>query len=419
MVKNFGIAFVTGRVQFQSVLKTYFDNWIEHDLINSKHIKLHLFVVYDVTYSDAEREDFRDIPPEIKAMLESVNFYGRTEIEDECRELVSGGVLTESEAELLFRAGYAGNRNAALHFARRKKMDRLLFLDDDEYPVAVTKDDRDRLSWMGQSVVGSHLRFGANADITNGRHCGYISPIPHVSFDRRLTEDDFRLFIEAISNDIISWDRVKNTTIENRGVTFAARDIIENNWVEPVQEINGMKFISGANLCFNLERMKHPPVFYNPPGARGEDAFMSTTLRNHKVMRIPCYTFHDAFSEYQHLLKGVLPQQLKGVDSRSPGIVNRFAKAAVGWARYKPLLTYITNRPNYEAVMTDAISKLEQITPRLCEHFGTSKFETVTDEFREYHKNVQAHFDSFDTAKQAWEKMIHSRTSGLPASIGG
>ena len=57
-----------------------------------------------------------------------------------------------------------------------------------------------------------------------------------------------------------------------------------------------MKFISGANLCFNLKNYKNFPPFYNPPGARGEDTFLSTCLSECSVRKVPCYTFHDGFS---------------------------------------------------------------------------------------------------------------------------
>lgn len=416
MKKNFGIAFVTGRRQFQDVLKTYFENWIEHDLINNRKINLHLFVVYDVNYSDAVSEDFRNIPPEITGLLESVHFYGRREIEDEGRRLVAEGTLNQAEYELLFGEGYAKKRNVALHFAVKHKMDRLLFLDDDEYPVAVTRG-AGNLSWMGQSIVRSHLQFGEDADITHGRHCGYISPIPHVAFDDNLTENDFRRFVEAISNDIISWEKVKETTIENHGVTLADPEILDKQTVSTVEEVNGMKFISAANLCFNLERLKKLPVFYNPPGARGEDAFMSTMLTEQKVLRIPCYTFHDAFAEYQHLLQGVLPQELKAVDSTSPAVVGRFVKASIGWMRYKPLLTYVTQPDLYDSIIDESMRKLDRSVPKLCKHFGTSEFEVVAREFRRYHSNVRTHFGEFVATKRAWSKVIETGAAPQQASV--
>ena len=48
-----------------------------------------------------------------------------------------------------------------------------------------------------------------NANVTIGYHCGYISPIPYIDFDERFTEEDMKEFIEVISNDIISWESIK------------------------------------------------------------------------------------------------------------------------------------------------------------------------------------------------------------------
>ena len=103
----------------------------------------------------------------------------------------------------MFGTGYAGKRNAILYAALDNQIDYLLFLDDDEYPLAVTANSEGCL-WSGQHVILSHLLEIPNADYTNGHHCGYVSPIPQIRFNEQLTEADFQAFIEAISNDIIS-----------------------------------------------------------------------------------------------------------------------------------------------------------------------------------------------------------------------
>ncbi len=56
--------------------------------------------------------------------------------------------------------------------------------------------------WSNQHVLESHIEYLRNADMTNGYHCGYISPIPYLEFDHILSEQDFRAFILALSNDI-------------------------------------------------------------------------------------------------------------------------------------------------------------------------------------------------------------------------
>lgn len=414
---NVGIAFVTGRKQFQHVLRTYVNNWLEYGLIEEKKVRLHLFVVYDTAYFGTEAADYRNIPPELSGMVESVNFYGGTALREERSRLVGAGVIDESEGELLFGEGYAKKRNAALYFAVQKGMDRLLFIDDDEYPLAVFDDRPSPLTWMGQSILGTHLRYSDKADITHGHHCGYISPIPKFEFNSRLTEGDFQMFVEATSNDIISWDSVKKTIIGNNGVTYADRKIVERQIVSEVNEINGMKFISGANLCFNLSRIRNLPAFYNPPGARGEDAFMSTTLSELRVVKVPCFTFHDAFLNYQRILNGVLPSRLIGVDASSSDIVHRFVKASVGWVRYKPLLVYLTQPQNYDVIIGDMKRKLALVIPKMADYFDDEGFFDVISELDRFDRNVHRHQRAFLATRTAWAKATdHVRRSERAAT---
>ncbi len=352
MITHIGIGFVTGRRHFQNVLTTNINNWLEHGLIEDKQIRLHLFIAYDLAYQNTEVKDYKNINPLLKEMIDSITFIGEEATEKETTSLTASGEISPKETLLIFGDGYAKKRNTIMYYAIKKGMDKLIFLDDDEYPMAVFKDKKNFVSWMGQSIVGSHIKFNHNADITHGYHCGYISPIPSIEFTENLTENDFRCFIETISNDIVSWENVKTNIIGNNGVTYADEEVVKNKQVVEVEEVNGLKFISGANLCFNLQRdsSKFPP-FFNPPGARGEDTFMSTCLTDLKVLKIPCYAFHDGFSSYNSLLNGVLPLSFNPADNSSPEVIKRFVKATIGWIRYKPLLLYVTQREEYEMII--------------------------------------------------------------------
>lgn len=406
MTLDIAIGFVTGRKHFQNVLASFINNWVEHGLFENKNIRLHLFVAYDLKYRKTEISDYKNIDPELAEMVHSINFYGEKAIERERKILENAGTVNEVESELLFGEGYAKKRNAVLYFAKKNRMDRLIFLDDDEYPVATMKNESGNLIWMGQSVVGTHIKYSDEADITHGHHCGYISPIPSLRFNNILTENDFRLFIEAISNEIVSWDVVKNNIINNKGVTYADPDIINESKVEEVKEIYGMKFISGANLCINLKNILHLPPFYNPPGARGEDTFMSTTLSEMKVLKVPCYTFHDGFLNYKNILNGILPTELQAVDSNSPIIIKRFINATLGWIRYKPLMVYITQRDKYEEIISAMHEKLELTIPKFCRYFNNNHFENILPELAHYHKKVKKHFAAFEATKTAWAKVM-------------
>jgi len=403
---DIGIGFVTGRRHFKKVLSTYINNWVEYGLLHDKEIRLHLLVAYDLKYAKTEISDYRNIDPELSKMVHSIHFYGRSAIKKECAQLIHSGLLNEHEADLIFGEGYAKKRNAVMYFAKKINLDRLIFLDDDEYPLAVIQNKKGPLLWMGQSVVGTHIKFSEEADITHGHHCGYISPIPYLAFNNTLTENDFKNFIGAISNEIISWDEVKLNILENKGVTYASPEKIYNRQFREVKETRGMKFISGANLCFNLRRIQFLPPFYNPPGARGEDTFMSTALSNLKVMKVPCYTFHDGFLQYNNILNGILPVELRAVDSSSQLVVDRFINAAIGWIRYKPLMLYITQHEAYESIIEQVKAQLADTIPKLCTYFHNEHFLKITEELFRYHKNVRRHYRSFQETKIVWAKLI-------------
>lgn len=401
---NVGVGFVTGRKNFKSVVKTYVDNWNESGLVDNKKSALHLFVAYDLKYKSTKVSDYKITDEEILDRVDSAYYLGNASITNEAQYLVEKKVISLKEAKLIFGEGYAMKRNAVLYFALKNKMDYLIFLDDDEYPIATIKIN-DTIFWKGQEVLSTHINNIQHADMTHGHHCGYISPIPHLDFNDKLSEDEFRIFIESISNDIINWDSIKEK-MNDGGVTYADLDIINSKITEVVKEINGMKFISGANLGFNLKNLDKLFPFYNPPGARGEDTFLSTCIGECSIRKVPCYTFHDAFSTYEHLILGVLPNKLKAMRADSGVITKRFLKASIGWIRYKPLLLYITQRGNYEAEIMKMKENLSYVIPKICNYFGNDEFKKILVELEFYHTHVEEHYKDFENTKLAWLKII-------------
>ncbi len=401
-----GIGFATGRRSFQKVLKTHFYNLEESGLAENERISLNLLVAYDLAYQKTRATDFTKIPKDLDAKLDDKVFISDETIQEEINDLIERGILTASQAQLIFEKGYAAKRNAVVYFAIKNKMDYLMFLDDDEYPMAVT-NTRKRAVWSGQHVLSSHLKHINRADITHGYHCGYISPIPYVEFNDVLSEDVFREFIESISNDIIKWDNLMSV-MKDGGVTYANTWILQQDEATEVQEINHSKFISGANLCINLTDPERLFPFYNPPGARGEDTFLSTCLSDRLVLKVPSYTFHDGFSTYNHILDGVLPIHLEFIKADNKRIVDRFYRACIGWIRYKPLLLYITQRDVYEEKTAEIYRQLEQTLPVICEYFKAPEFMHVLTEFKKYTKNVGKHYEEFQEAKKAWTNIMSS-----------
>jgi hypothetical protein len=416
---NLGIGFVTGRKNFKNLIKTYINNWNEYGFVENSEISLNLFIAYDLKYSGAKENDYHNLDPEILKMINSVHYIDGTLLFSEKKRLMKNFILKSAEVDLIFGEGYAKKRNAVMYFALKCQMDYLLFIDDDEYPVAPLKIETGELIWKGQNVLGTHLKHIVNADITHGHHCGYISPIPNFTFNSMLGEDDFKTFIEAVSNDIISWDSIK-TKMESGGITLADYQLLASRQAYEVKEVRGAKFISGSNLCLNLNKAEQIAPFYNPPGARGEDTFLSTCLRRLKVVKVPCYTFHDGFLYYPHLLQGVLPGILKPAQNTSKLICTRFLKAALGWARYKPLLLYITQPGKYIAEITKIEGQLLMVLPKLCRYFNNKEFSGIYQEFMRYHHLVRDHFQEFEATKFAWSKVLKilcSEKTSFPEKI--
>ena len=399
-----GIGFATGRKSFKKVLRSYINNWKEAGLVDNPNVSLNVIVAYDLNYNNTIKSDYTTVAPELKEHIDDIIFIGKEEVDRAINELESKKIITHEQGRVIFGKGYAAQRNAVLYTAVKNKMDYLIFLDDDEYPVAVTCT-RGTAVWGGQHVLSRHLEEIVNADITHGHHCGYISQIPYLEYNDILAEEDFRGFIEAVSNDILSWDSVKATML-NGGVTYADPKVLIENRSYEVAEINNAKFISGGNLGINLTNPERVFPFYNPPGARGEDTFLGTCLTNHKVIKVPCYTFHDGFSTYNHLLEGVLPIKLKFIKTEDDIIVTRFYNACMGWIRYKPLLMYVTEPETYPERVAIIKKKLHKAVPKLCSYFDRPEFMKLEDEFDKYSKDTIKHYAGFMETQQIWGDMM-------------
>ncbi len=401
---NVGVGFVTGRKNFKNVANTYINNWNDEGEINGKKSSLHLFVAYDLKYKSTKASDYNITNEKLLDIVDSAYYLGDAMIKNEANYLVDKKIITRRESKLIFGEGYAMKRNAVLYFSIKHKMDYLIFLDDDEYPLANIRLG-DNVFWRGQEVLSTHINNLKYCDMTHGHHCGYISPIPHFKFNNDFTENEFKIFIESISNDIIHWDSIKKV-LEDDGVTYADPKIMNSENIKEVKEVNGMKFISGANLGFNLKNIKKIFPFYNPPGARGEDTFLSTCLSECNIQKVPSYTFHDGFSFYEHLIFGVLPNKLKAMLSNSTLNKKRFLKASIGWIRYKPLMLYITQRESYEADIEKIKQDLAKVLPSICKFFGDNEFQSILDELEYYHTHVVEHYKDFENTKLAWIKLL-------------
>ena len=403
-----GIGFATGRKSFRKVLSAYIRNWLEakKKLPDDYKVSLNLFVAYDTDYLKTQSTDYTNLSQDIVDQFDQIVFIGAKNSLRNIERLERRDQFQKAELRSVFGSGYAGKRNAILFSALENRMDYLLFLDDDEYPLAVTKS-QDVCLWSGQHIILSHLLEIPNADYTNGLHCGYVSPIPQIPFREDFTEDDFRSFIEAISNDIINWDNMRRL-MRSGGVTYASTEVLMKRQPQEVREVKCCKFISGANLCINLTKPERTFPFFNPPGARGEDTFLSTMLHDRTVLEIPVYAFHDGFSSYKNILSGVLPTELAPIKADSQAIITRFLSACIGWVRYKPLLVYLTNPQGFTQEIDNMRQTLSEVLPKLANYFQNDGFLKVLTELEDYQANAKKHAAQFRLAQTTWQKLIQT-----------
>lgn len=401
-VVNLGIGFVTGRPNVCRIINSYYKNMLEQIKLYNKECKITIFVLYDLSYQYTKRTDFYNLIPDVYKNIK-IKYITPEDIEEEKKKVISRYSFSKKEAELIFGHGHAKGRNTLMYYALKENIDYLLFWDDDEYPVAVLKDEDKNLKWEKQNNIFEHLKHIENSDVTIGHHCGYISPIPYIDVENQIAEEDFKNFIESISNDIINWDNIKEKFNKDNGVTFAKKEIMENGAFEIKGDGVG-KWVAGSTLCLNLTHIDKIPAFYNPEGARGEDTFFSTMLNNSTVKRIPTYHFHDGFLKYTNIMKEKYPKVLRKI-STEEDISTRFLQASLGWIKYKPLFMYITNREEYKENINIIKEKLEKSIPKIDMLFHTANFKSVIVALQDADNNVKKHYKEYLETNNVWNRL--------------
>ena len=404
MIK-FGIGFVTGRPNVCKVINGTYERLINQFKDSDKKVELTIFILFDLGYQYTTRVDFYGIIPNVYKDIK-IRYITPEDIEEEKKKLIGREKLTKQETELFFGHGHAKGRNTLMYYAKKHKMDYLLFWDDDEYPVACIKDRKtNELTWKEQDNIARHLKYIENSDITIGYHCGYISPIPYVELNEEIDEELFKQYIEAISNDIISWDSIKEKFTKDNGITYADIDIANGKNVYEKKVEGKGKWVSGSTLCINLNNINKIPAFYNPDGARGEDTFFSVNLINTKVVKVPVYHFHDGFLKYTGIIRKNYPKTLRRIKATDEEVEQRFLKASRGWIKYKPLLLYITDNEHYKEKIKDNHKKLEKSIPEVNKLFQDNAFDILLSDFEEYDRNVKKHYEEFIKVNEIWNKL--------------
>lgn len=399
---NFGIGFVTGRDNVCNIINNYYKNMLEQVSKYKYKVNLTIFILYDMSYQQVKREDFYQIKPEVYKGI-NIRYITPETIKEETKKLAARKDMNIDDMNFFLGHGHAKGRNTIMYFAIKHKMNYLLFWDDDEYPVANIKE-KGNIVWIKQDNILKHLEFmqSEDADVTIGYHCGYISPIPYINYNEIFKEEDMKDYIEAISNDIISWESIKEKMSNSNGVTYANKEIANGIGAYEIQSDGLGKWVSGSTLCLNLNRKNKIPAFYNPPLARGEDTFFSTLLGDAKTVKIPLYHFHDGFLKYTKIMEEDFPKVLRKISIKEDNIKLRFLKASSGWIKYKPLLLYIKDSSTYNDKIKQMSEKLERTVPKLNQIFDDDCFSGLIRELKIYDKDVKKHFEEYKKTNEIW-----------------
>ncbi len=397
------IGFVTGRNNVCDIINNTHKDIIKQFSSIDKEIEPTIYILYDLNYVGTKREEFYKLDKEVYKEF-NVKYITPEDIIEEKKKIRANNEINKEDLDLFFGHGHAKGRNTVMYYAKKDGMDSLLFWDDDEYPVACVKT-QNQVKWIEQDNVVEHLKNIDVADITIGHHCGYISPIPYFEFGEEIDEEKFKKYIEAISNEVIEWDSIKEKFIKDNGITYANTDIIENKKIYEI-EYNGLaKWVVGSTICLNLRNIDKIPAYYNPQGARGEDAFFSTWLKDTKVLKLPIYHFHDGFLKYKNILKKAYPQNLRKIKVDEEWIPQRFIQASRGWMKYKPLLLYITNSETFNDKIEEIRRELDESIPELNKLFVNYDFSVLKQDLENYQKDVEIHYSEYIKTHEIWENL--------------
>ena len=404
-VVKFGIGFVTGRPNVCEVINNTYERLLKQIRAENQKVEITIFILFDLRYQDATREAFYKINPEVHKNIE-IKYITPEDIEKEKKELLEKKILKEDENELFFGYGHARGRNTLMYFAKKENIDYLLFWDDDEYPVACIKDEENnKIIWKEQNNITKHLDYIKNSDVTIGYHCGYISPIPYVEINKDVNEELFKQYIEAISNEVVSWECIKQKFEKDNGITYANEDIANGNGAYVQKDEGKGNWVVGSTLCLNLRNIDKIPAFYNPEGARGEDAFFSVNLKDSKITKVPVYHFHDGFLKYKEVMQQKYPKELKEIKALDKNVEARFFNASMGWIKYKPLFLYLTDKENYKEKIMRTYEGLKSSIPEINKLFNDNLFDTLILSLKEYDDKVEIHYEEFIKVNKIWDKL--------------
>lgn len=369
---------------------------------------LSLTIAYDPGFQGLSPLDF-SLPDEVEHQFAAVSYLGPATWEQLIWLQRSFG-LDEAGFAVLFKPrGYSSQKNIALAHALLAGADYLLFLDDDEYLAAPFKKDDGRLEWEEGDLLGTHLRGLQGAAITCGVETGYSSPVP-ADLDLYLDEEVRRRLgaVLALGSEFIG----ERTFMHLRDlIRYGDRDELRR-LPRPLVRQRGVAQMSGGNIAFDLGAVRQGviPPYFNPPGARGEDALLGAQLDGVACHQVPACIFHDPFQHYLGIARGEYPSQLEGVGA-GPESLERFCRVFIGWLRYAPLLLRMTmaDAREREERLGRMLGELDELGPVLARGLGWPGFAQGAEELRRYRARVEKDWEDLQRAKEAWFRLVRGR----------
>lgn len=410
---NFGIGFISGRPNVCKIINSY-GEFIKKQVEGlGIEVNITAYILFDLNYAHTIRTDFYGILPEAYKNMR-IKYITPENILEYEKVLMSRYGMSKEDVKLFIGNGYGKARNTILYCAMQHGMDYIMFWDDDEYPVANVMAEN-QLQWIEQKNVLEHLKNIEKSEVTMGYRCGMMNPIPYIEYTDEIKEEDYKNFIDALENEVISWKKLKETGDNTSCIAYADPEIAKGEKKpEYMKKVGEENFTLGSGICLNLNKIDKIPAFYNPPNARGEDTFFSCSLKDKKarVLRIPTYHFHDSFLQFTGIMKGKYPKRLSKISLVNTEIEQRFLKATIGWTRYKPLLYYIKDRKNYEEIIEKTRDNLKKSVKKINTEFLTCDFSCLIRELNKYDKDVEKHYQEYLRVNELWDKFKNKIKEG-------
>lgn len=167
--------------------------------------------------------------------------------------------------------------------------------------------------------------------------------------------------------------------------------------------------MSGGNIAFDLGAVRRGgiPPYFNPPGARGENALLGAQLEGIACHRVGACVFHDPFQRHLDITRGKYPACLERTEV-GPETLERFCRAYLGWLRYAPLLLRLTatDQREREERLVRMQRELDELGPLLARGLGWEGFARGGEELRGYRARGEQDWEELQQAREAWFRAV-------------